>query len=48
MKKVVITAAKRTPIGSFMGVLSSIPAPKLRQYSNAGFSRYKRTLDAES
>jgi acetyl-CoA C-acetyltransferase len=29
MKKVVITAAKRTPIGSFMGVLSSIPATKL-------------------
>jgi acetyl-CoA C-acetyltransferase len=29
MKKVVIAAAKRTPIGSFMGTLSSIPAPKL-------------------
>ncbi len=27
--KVVIVAAVRTPIGSFMGVLSSIPAPKL-------------------
>jgi len=29
MKEVVIVAAVRTPIGSFMGVLSSIPAPKL-------------------
>ncbi|NOG96568.1 MAG: acetyl-CoA C-acetyltransferase [Ignavibacteriae bacterium] len=29
MKKVVIAAAKRTPIGSFMGTLSSIPAPNL-------------------
>lgn len=28
-KKVVIVAAVRTPIGSFMGSLSSIPAPKL-------------------
>lgn len=28
-KKVVIVAAARTPIGSFMGGLSSIPAPKL-------------------
>ena len=28
-KKVVIVAAARTPIGSFMGSLSSIPAPKL-------------------
>ncbi len=29
MKKVVIVSAVRTPIGSFMGSLSSIPAPKL-------------------
>ncbi|MDO6820413.1 acetyl-CoA C-acyltransferase [Zobellia sp. 1_MG-2023] len=29
MKKVVIVSATRTPIGSFMGALSSIPAPKL-------------------
>ncbi len=29
MKKVVIVSAARTPIGSFMGVLSSVPAPKL-------------------
>lgn len=29
MKKVVIVAAVRTPIGSFMGALSGIPAPKL-------------------
>lgn len=29
MKKVVITTAKRTPIGTFGGVLSSITAPKL-------------------
>ena len=29
MKEVVIVAAVRTPIGSFMGSLSSIPAPKL-------------------
>ncbi|PTX62732.1 acetyl-CoA C-acetyltransferase [Kordia periserrulae] len=28
-KKVVIVAAARTPIGSFLGALSSIPAPKL-------------------
>lgn len=29
MKKVVIVSAVRTPIGSFMGALSTIPAPKL-------------------
>lgn len=29
MKKVVIVSAARTPIGSFMGALSTIPAPKL-------------------
>ena len=29
MKKVVIVSAARTPIGSFLGALSSIPAPKL-------------------
>jgi acetyl-CoA C-acetyltransferase len=28
-KKVVIVAAARTPIGSFMGSLSSVPAPRL-------------------
>ena len=29
MKSIVIVAAKRTPMGSFGGSLSSIPAPKL-------------------
>ena len=29
LKKVVIVSAKRTPIGKFMGGLSSVPAPKL-------------------
>ncbi|MGJ8735044.1 thiolase family protein, partial [Zobellia laminariae] len=29
MKNVVIVSATRTPIGSFMGALSTIPAPKL-------------------
>ena len=29
MREVVIVSAVRTPIGSFMGALSSIPAPKL-------------------
>ena len=29
MKKVVIVSAARTPIGSFMGALSSVPAPRL-------------------
>jgi len=29
MKKVVLVSAVRTPIGSFMGALSTIPAPKL-------------------
>lgn len=29
MKEVVIVSAARTPIGSFMGALSSVPAPKL-------------------
>ena len=29
MKKIVIVAAKRTPMGSFGGSLSSIPATKL-------------------
>ena len=29
MKKVVIVSAARTPIGSFMGALSSVPAPQL-------------------
>jgi acetyl-CoA C-acetyltransferase len=28
-KEVVIVSAARTPIGSFMGALSTIPAPKL-------------------
>ena len=28
-KKIVIVAAVRTPIGSFMGSLSNVPAPKL-------------------
>ena len=29
MKEVVIVSVARTPIGSFMGSLSTIPAPKL-------------------
>jgi acetyl-CoA C-acetyltransferase len=29
LKEVVIVAAKRTPVGSFQGVLSTVPAPKL-------------------
>ena len=29
MKEVVVVSAVRTPIGSFMGALSTIPAPKL-------------------
>ncbi|RIV45044.1 acetyl-CoA C-acyltransferase [Flagellimonas pelagia] len=29
MRKVVIVSASRTPIGSFMGALSTVPAPKL-------------------
>ncbi len=29
MNKVVIVSAARTPIGSFLGALSNIPAPKL-------------------
>jgi acetyl-CoA C-acetyltransferase len=29
MKEVVIVSMARTPIGSFMGSLSAIPAPKL-------------------
>lgn len=40
MKDVVIVSAKRTPIGSFMGALSSIPAPKL------GAVAIKGALDA--
>ncbi|MGB6150506.1 MAG: acetyl-CoA C-acetyltransferase, partial [Pricia sp.] len=29
MKDVVIVSAARTPIGSFMGALSTVPAPRL-------------------
>ena len=29
MQKVVIVSAKRTPIGKFMGGLSTVPAPTL-------------------
>ncbi len=36
MKKVVIVSAVRTPIGSFMGSLSSIPAPKLGAFAIKG------------
>ena len=32
-KKVVIVSAVRTPIGSFMGALSSVPATKLGDFS---------------
>ena len=37
-KEVVIVSAARTPIGSFLGALSTIPAPKLGRYS------YKRRV----
>ena len=40
MKEVVIVSAKRTPIGSFLGGLSTIPAPKL------GAVAIKGALDA--
>jgi acetyl-CoA C-acetyltransferase len=40
MKEVVIVAAVRTPIGSFMGSLSSIPAPEL------GAAAIKGAMDA--
>ncbi len=33
MKKVVVVAAKRTPIGSFMGALSTIPATQLGSFA---------------
>lgn len=36
MKEVVIVAAVRTPIGSFMGSLSTVPAPKLGAAAIAG------------
>ncbi|CAM3319172.1 acetyl-CoA C-acyltransferase [Zobellia roscoffensis] len=39
MKNVVIVSATRTPIGSFMGALSSVPAPKL------GATAIKAALD---
>ena len=32
-KDVVIVAAKRTPIGSFMGSLSTVPAPRLAAHA---------------
>ena len=35
-KEVVIVSAVRTPIGSFLGTLSSIPAPKLGAIANKG------------
>jgi acetyl-CoA C-acetyltransferase len=37
-KRVVIVSAVRTPIGSFMGGLSTVSAPKLGQ-------QHKRALD---
>ena len=41
MKEVVIVSAVRTPIGSFMGGLSTIPAPKLGAIAIEGaLSRY--------
>ena len=39
MKEVVIVSAVRTPIGSFMGALSSVPAPVL------GATAIKAALD---
>lgn len=36
MKEVVIVSAVRTPIGSFMGALSTIPAPKLGAFAIKG------------
>ena len=32
MSKIVITSAKRTPIGKFLGGLSSLSAPELGKY----------------
>ena len=33
MSKIVITSAKRTPIGKFLGGLSSLSAPELGKYA---------------
>jgi acetyl-CoA C-acetyltransferase len=44
-KEVVIVSAVRTPIGSFMGILSSIPAPKLGAMAIKG-ALEKINLDA--
>ena len=46
MKEVVIVSAVRTPIGSFMGSLSSIPAPKLGAIAIKG-ALEKAGLDAK-
>lgn len=46
-KKVVIVSAARTPIGSFMGALSAIPAPKLGAVAIKG-ALEKINLDATS
>ncbi len=46
MKEVVIVAAARTPIGSFMGALSTIPAPRLGAIAIRG-ALNKIQLDVE-
>ncbi len=46
MKDVVIVSASRTPIGSFMGALSGVPAPKLGSIAIKGALK-KINLDAE-
>jgi acetyl-CoA C-acetyltransferase len=38
-KRVVIVSAVRTPIGSFMGGLSTVPAPRLGQYIKGALDR---------
>ena len=46
MKDVVIVSVARTPLGSFMGSLSSIPAPKLGAIAIKG-ALGKINLDAK-
>lgn len=46
MKDVVIVSVARTPLGSFMGSLSSIPAPKLGAIAIKG-ALEKINLDAK-
>ena len=48
MKEVVIVSAVRTPMGSFGGALSSVPAPALGAAAIKGASRKSRTLPADA